>query len=100
VDWAARLDFLRGSQAVGCVNAQALETRRGRLSAGIVDADVAFECGVHTRPFINGLRGRNGLTEYPVLQILDSNLTGLARLPPSSDGFNYSKQANNSFTRK
>jgi len=42
-----RLDLLRGGRAVGCVNAQALKARRGRLSARIIDADVPFECGGH-----------------------------------------------------
>jgi len=41
------LDFLRGSQTVGFANAQSLWARLGRLCARIVDADVAFECGVH-----------------------------------------------------
>jgi len=38
---------LRGGRTVGCVNAQTLKTRRGRLSALIVDADIPLERGVH-----------------------------------------------------
>jgi len=50
--WAGwRQDFLRGIQSVGFVNPEALEARLGRLCAGIVDADVAFESGIHVRVF-------------------------------------------------
>jgi hypothetical protein len=49
VDGGIRVAFVRGSQTVGFVNAQTLEARLGRLRAGVVDADVAFECRVHAR---------------------------------------------------
>jgi len=42
-----RLDFVRGSQTVGLVNAHTLEARLERLRAGVVHADVPFECRVH-----------------------------------------------------
>jgi len=42
-----RQDFVRGIHAIGGVDAQTLEARRGRLSVGIVDADVTVEIGSH-----------------------------------------------------
>jgi hypothetical protein len=45
-----RLDFLWGGQSVGRVNAQTFETRLGCLGAGVIDTDIAFECGVRARP--------------------------------------------------
>ena len=40
-------DFVRGSQTVGLVNAQAFKTRCGDLCAGVVDANIVFERGVY-----------------------------------------------------
>ena len=43
---------MRDSQTVGFINTQPLEARLGRLGAGVVDADVAFEYGVdHMRAY-------------------------------------------------
>jgi hypothetical protein len=47
LDAGWRRDFLRATRTVRHVNAQALEARRRRLSARIVNGDIAFECGVH-----------------------------------------------------
>jgi len=40
---------MRGSLTVSFVNALPLETRLGRLSARVVDADIALERGVRER---------------------------------------------------
>jgi hypothetical protein len=45
-----RLDFVGNSHGVRFVNTQTLAARPRRLCAGVVDADVAIECGVHV-PF-------------------------------------------------
>jgi len=42
-----RQHFFWSACVVSGIDAQALEARRRRLSAGVVDANVAMECGVH-----------------------------------------------------